>query len=216
MFESKKLVTLNGTYCAENLGSIYLYTGAINIKYYKMLFGGAVRMVRSITRLFINVVQAAVLLCIFAFPACAEPIYSGNGNKFMQEFQQDYADICHRSISKPDVSLSEDGGSVYSFNFNATKEKNQMDVAFDADKHISNIGWAYIKDDEVAQQEVLEALDIVCDLLGMTMAEKASLMDGKVTYCEKLNVYLVLDANDYKAPSSGREYTVLTLMNNRR
>ena len=96
-------------------------------------------MVRSITRLFINVVQAAVLLCIFAFPVCAEPIYSGNGNQFMQEFQQDYADICHRSISKPDVSLSEDGGSVYSFNFNATKEKNQMDVAFDADKHISNI-----------------------------------------------------------------------------
>lgn len=66
-------------------------------------------MVRSITRLFINVVQAAVLLCIFAFPACAEPIYSGNGSQFMQEFQQDYADICHRSISKPDVSLSEDG-----------------------------------------------------------------------------------------------------------
>ena len=31
-------------------------------------------MVRSITRLFINVVQAAVLLCIFAFPACAEPM----------------------------------------------------------------------------------------------------------------------------------------------
>ena len=170
----------------------------------------------SMARLFIKAVQVAVLLCIFAFPACAEPIYSGNGNKFMQEFQQDYADICHRSISKPDVSLSEDGGSVYSFNFNATKEKNQMDVAFDADKHISNIGWAYIKDDEVAQQEVLEALDIVCDLLGMTMAEKASLMDGKVTYCEKLNVYLVLDANDYKAPSSGREYTVLTLMNSRR
>ena len=134
----------------------------------------------------------------------------------MQEFQQDYADICHRSISKPDVSLSEDGGSVYSFNFNATKEKNQMDVAFDAGRHINNIGWAYVKDDEVAQQEVLEALDIVCDLLGMTMAEKASLMDGKVTYCEKLNVYLVLDANDYKAPSSGREYTVLTLMNSRR
>ena len=170
----------------------------------------------SMARLFIKAVQVAVLLCIFAFPACAEPIYSGNGNKFMQEFQQDYADICHRSISKPDVSLSEDGGSVYSFNFNATKEKNQMDVAFDADKHISNIGWAYIKDDEVAQQEVLEALDIVCDLLGMTMDEKASLMNGKVTYCEKLNVYLVLDANDYKAPASGREYTVLTLMNSRR
>ena len=54
-------------------------------------------MVRSITRLFINVVQAAMLLCIFAFPACAEPIYSGNGNKFMQEFQQDYADICRQA-----------------------------------------------------------------------------------------------------------------------
>ena len=173
-------------------------------------------MVRSITRLFINVVQASVLLCIFAFPACAEPIYSGNGNQFMQEFQQDYADICRQAVHKPDVSLREDGGSVYSFNFNATKEKNQMDVAFDADKHISNIGWAYIKDDEVAQQEVLEALDITCDLLGLTMSEKASLMVGKVTYCEKLNVYLVLDANDYKAPASGREYTVLTLMNSRR
>ena len=171
-------------------------------------------MVMSITRLFIKVAQAAVLLCIFALPACAEPIYTGNGNQFMQEFQQDYADICHRSISKPDVSLSEDGGSVYSFNFNATKEKNQMDVAFDADKHISNIGWAYIKDDEVAQQEVLEALDIVCDLLGMTMDEKALLMDGKVTYCEKLNVYLILDANDFTSASSGKEYTVLTLMNN--
>ena len=73
--------------------------------------------------IFTEKVQAAVLLCIFAFPACAEPIYSGNGSQFMQEFQQDYADICHRSISKPDVSLSEDGGSVYSFNFNATKEK---------------------------------------------------------------------------------------------
>ena len=173
-------------------------------------------MVRSITRLFINVVQAAVLLCIFAFPACAEPIYSGNGSQFMQEFQQDYADICHRSISKPDVSLSEDGGSVYSFNFNATKEKNQMDVAFDADKHISNIGWAYIKDEEGAQQEVLEALDITCDLLGLTMAEKASLMVGNITYCEKLNMDLVLDANDCTAASSGKEYTVLTLLNSHR
>ena len=91
-----------------------------------------------------------------------------------------------------------------------------MDVAFDAGRHISNIGWAYVKDDEVAQQEVLEALDIVCDLLGMTMAEKASLMDGKVTYCEKLNVYLILDANDFTSASSGKEYTVLTLMNNSR
>lgn len=163
----------------------------------------------SMARLFIKAVQVAVLLCIFAFPACAEPIYSGNGNKFMQDFQQDYADICRQAVNKPDVSLSEGGGRVYSFNFNAVKDKNQMDVAFDAGRHISNIGWAYVKDDEVAQQEVLEALDIVCDLLGMTM-------DGKVTYCEKLNVYLVLDANDYKAPPSGREYTVLTLMNNRR
>lgn len=91
-----------------------------------------------------------------------------------------------------------------------------MDVAFDAGRHISNIGWAYVKDDEVAQQEVLEALDIVCDLLGMTMDEKASLMDGKVTYCEKLNVYLVLDANDCNVSSSGKEYTVLTLNNNSR
>lgn len=170
----------------------------------------------SMARLFVKVVQVAVLLCIFAFPACAEPIYSGNGNKFMQDFQQDYADICRQVVNKPDVSFSEDGGSVYSYNFNAIKEKNQMDVAFGADRHISNICWAYLTEDEVAQQEVLEALDIVCDLLGMTMDEKASLMDGKVTYCEKLNVYLVLDANDYKAPSSGREYTVLTLMNNRR
>lgn len=170
----------------------------------------------SMARLFVKAVQVAVLLCIFAFPACAEPIYSGNGNKFMQDFQQDYADICRQVVNKPDVSFSEDGGSVYSYNFNAIKEKNQMDVAFDAGRHISNICWAYLTEDEVAQQEVLEALDIVCDLLGMTMDEKASLMDGKVTYCEKLNVYLVLDANDYKAPSSGREYTVLTLMNNRR
>lgn len=173
-------------------------------------------MVRSITRLFINVVQAAVLLCIFAFPACAEPIYSGNGNKFLQDFQQDYADICRQAVHKPDVSLSEGGGSVYSFNFNAVKDKNQMDVAFDAGRHINNIGWAYVKDDEVAQQEVLEALDIVCDLLGMTMDEKASLMDGKVTYCEKPNVYLILDANDFTSASSGKEYTVLTLMNNSR
>ena len=67
----------------------------------------------------------------------------------------------------------------------------------------------------MAQQEVLEALDIVCDLLGMTMDEKASLLDGKVTYCEKLNVYLILDTNDCNAPDSGREYTVITLMNNR-
>lgn len=173
-------------------------------------------MVMSITRLFIKVAQAAVLLCIFALPACAEPIYTWNGNQFMQDFQRDYIDICNQNINKPDVSLHEDGGSVYSFNFNAVKEKNQMDVAFDAGRHISNIGWAYVKDDEVAQQEVLEALDIVCDLLGMTMDEKASLMDGKVTYCEKLNVYLVLDANDCNASSSGKEYTVLTLNNNRK
>ena len=170
----------------------------------------------SMARLFIKAVQVAVLLCIFAFPACAEPIYSGNGNKFMQDFQQDYADICRQAVNKPDVSLSEGGGRVYSFNFNAVKHKNQMDVAFDAARHISNIGWAYVKDDEVAQQEVLEALDIVCDLLGMTMDEKASLMDGKVTYCEKLNVYLILDANDFTSASSGKEYTVLTLMNNSR
>lgn len=170
----------------------------------------------SMARLFVKALQIAVLLCIFAFPACAEPIYSGNGNQFMQEFQQDYADICHRSLSKPDVSLNEGGGSVYSFNFNAVKDKNQMDVAFDAGRHINNIGWAYVKYDEVAQQEVLEALDIVCDLLGMTMDEKASLMDGKVTYCEKLNVYLILDANDFTSASSDKEYTVLTLMNNSR
>lgn len=170
----------------------------------------------SMARLFVKALQIAVLLCIFAFPACAEPIYSGNGNKFLQDFQQDYADICRQAVHKPDVSLSEGGGSVYSFNFNAVKDKNQMDVAFDAGRHINNIGWAYVKDDEVAQQEVLEALDIVCDLLGMTMDEKASLMDGKVTYCEKLNVYLILDANDFASASSGKEYTVLTLMNNSR
>ena len=170
----------------------------------------------SMARLFVKALQIAVLLCIFAFPACAEPIYSVNGNKFLQDFQQDYADICRQAVLKPDVSLSEGGGSVYSFNFNAVKDKNQMDVAFDAGRHINNIGWAYIKDDEVAQQDVLEALDITCDLLGLTMAEKASLIVGNITYCEKLNMNLVLDANDSTAASSGKEYTVLTLLNSHR
>lgn len=38
-----------------------------------MIFRGAVKM--SMARLFVKALQIAVLLCIFAFPACAEPIY---------------------------------------------------------------------------------------------------------------------------------------------